>query len=717
MKEIVKNISFVLLLITAKVDFAENLATIKGKVQDNKNNPLVGANVYLEGRFEGASTDINGNFVFETPVRGKYFLIVSYIGYEPYRKEISVTKGRLIDLEIILYPTVLKSKEITVTASSFTTGEKEGVTLTSLEVVTTPGAAADVCRALKIYPGVQQVEKGAGLFVRGGDVSETKFILDGAVIEHPYKYESLTGAGGGVFGMFAPYLLKGTYFSTGGFSVEYGDALSGVLSMESCGMPAKFASTIGIGLSNLGGIFQLPIIEDNFGLSLSGNVTDTKYLFKLNPSSTKFTRFPSTYDINLNIVYKLKNGQIKALCFKESDETGAEVETPIYTGVFTGKNNSSLYNFQIKYLFGERFGVTSNLALSKFDGQQRLNILDIDRKEQLYQFRFSMEYEINSGLTLRSGVTHFRNWVKINGRVPEDETDISPDAPLDTISLDWKPNKSSLFLENRIRVFDRFFLVPGFRFATESFSNKSIFDPRISGAYEISKKSFFRTSVGVYHQYPEPRYYDENIGNPNLKPMSSVHYIGGYELTTGSNLLRLEAYYKDYRDLLLNDSLANYSNNGYGYATGTDCFLKRDFGKLNGWFSYSYLIARRKAGNFVELSSPDFNIPHNLTLVAKYMFTDNFNVGCTYRYATGKPYTPSVAEYNTQRVPDYQRFDVSLFYLHNFYKGNLTVFYLMVSNLFNRINIFDYVYSADYSTRTPIKGDGRSIYFGVSIDL
>jgi hypothetical protein len=163
--------------------------------------------------------------------------------------------------------------------------------------------------------------------------------------------------------------------------------------------------------------------------------------------------------------------------------------------------------------------------------------------------------------------------------------------------------------------------------------------------------------------------------------------------------------------------LVNYSNNGYGYATGTDCFLKRDFGKLSGWFSYSYLIARRKTGNFVEPSSPDFDITHNLTLVAKYMFTDNFNVGCTYRYATGKPYTPSVVGYNTQRVPDYQRFDLSLFYLHNFYKGNLTVFYLMVSNLFNRINIFDYMYSADYSTRTPIKGDGRSFYFGVSIDL
>ena len=43
---------------------------ISGTVLDDKNTPIVGANVYLEGTYDGASTDENGNFSFETTESG-----------------------------------------------------------------------------------------------------------------------------------------------------------------------------------------------------------------------------------------------------------------------------------------------------------------------------------------------------------------------------------------------------------------------------------------------------------------------------------------------------------------------------------------------------------------------------------------------------------------------------------------------------------------------
>jgi hypothetical protein len=36
--------------------------TISGKVTDAKNEPINGANVYLEGTYDGATTDYQGNF-------------------------------------------------------------------------------------------------------------------------------------------------------------------------------------------------------------------------------------------------------------------------------------------------------------------------------------------------------------------------------------------------------------------------------------------------------------------------------------------------------------------------------------------------------------------------------------------------------------------------------------------------------------------------------
>ncbi|MCK4257306.1 carboxypeptidase-like regulatory domain-containing protein, partial [candidate division WOR-3 bacterium] len=208
---------------------------IRGIVLDMEGNTLFGANVYIKGRYEGAMSDENGKFFFETDYEGECILIATYVGYKVYENPIHISKNRTLELKVTLRKDVVEMKGIVVTASSFTSGEEEGVTLTPLEIVTTSGAAADVCWAIKTFPGVSQVDEGAGLFVRGGEVIETKFILDGAEISHPYRYESPTG---GFFGTFSPFLLKGTYFSSGGFSSEYGDALSSVLAMQSLGMPS-----------------------------------------------------------------------------------------------------------------------------------------------------------------------------------------------------------------------------------------------------------------------------------------------------------------------------------------------------------------------------------------------------------------------------------------------------------------------------------------------
>jgi hypothetical protein len=53
--------------------------TIFGKIVDAKNNPLQGANVYLEGTYDGASSDENGNFKFTTTEKGQKTLVVTFL--------------------------------------------------------------------------------------------------------------------------------------------------------------------------------------------------------------------------------------------------------------------------------------------------------------------------------------------------------------------------------------------------------------------------------------------------------------------------------------------------------------------------------------------------------------------------------------------------------------------------------------------------------------
>ena len=88
---------------------------------------------------------------------------------------------------------------------------------------------------MQTLPGVQNVDEGTGLFVRGGDVSETKVLLNNIVMLSPYNYETPTG---NFTVTVNPFLLDGIFFSSGGFGARYGNILSGVADLRTAGRPA-----------------------------------------------------------------------------------------------------------------------------------------------------------------------------------------------------------------------------------------------------------------------------------------------------------------------------------------------------------------------------------------------------------------------------------------------------------------------------------------------
>jgi len=719
MKSIVKALILVLILYYPSKNVASQngkTCTIQGIVTDQKNNPLPCANVFLKGRMEGSISAENGNFSFKTSSTGKSVLICSYIGYDTFEKNIEINTSSIITIKIKLKQTQIKGEAVMVTASSFTAADEEGVTLTALDVVRTPGAAADLFWAIKTFPGVQQVEEGAGLFVRGGDVSETLVLLDGAIIKHPYKYESPTG---GFFGTFSPFLLKGTFFSSGGFSAQYGNALSGALVMESHDLPAQRMMGFGVGLAAESIYLSIPIVEDKFGFSLSGNHSNTKMLFELNPSRKDFSRYPFSYDFNFNTIYRINDhSKLKFFLFREDDKVGVEVEDPDNTTYFNGNSSNQLYNFKYSNLIGNNYLLQANFAFTDFKQDMQMSVLDLILEDRLYQARMTGETELLKGNTLRAGMEVFRNHTLIFGSVPKDELDLGPDAPTEDVDTYYFSTRVTQFIELETFAPLGIKLTPGLRGEYESISKDYTIDPRLSLIYSLDMFSNITASWGIYHQYPDSRYYDLYIGNPHLSAMKSTHCILGYAFQKENKIFRLEAYYKNYQNLLLENELLKYVNEGHGYSTGIDVFAKNSYGPVSGWISYSWLQARRKWQDLPVLTSPHFDITHNLTIVLNATLSKNFALGFSYRYATGKPYTPAPQQFHSARVPTYKKLDFSLSHIYSFFESNMTIFYLGISNLLNRINIFDYRYSPDYQRREAVESSfGRSYYFGISFNM
>ena len=73
---------------------------IAGKVTDKKDMPITGANVFLEGTYDGASTDEQGNFYFETTASGVQRLIISFLSFETYVYEAEVTSMNALHVKL-----------------------------------------------------------------------------------------------------------------------------------------------------------------------------------------------------------------------------------------------------------------------------------------------------------------------------------------------------------------------------------------------------------------------------------------------------------------------------------------------------------------------------------------------------------------------------------------------------------------------------------------
>ena len=630
-------------------------------------------------------------------------------------------------------------EEAVVTASSYVTGMEDAATLQPLEVVTTPGAAADILLAIKTFPGTAMVDEGAGLFVRGGDVNETVLHLDQATVIHPYKYESPTG---GVFGTIPPFLVDGTYFSSGGFSAKFGNALSGMLAMKSQNLPLVSSYTFNLGLAAASVGLNVPVIPGKLGVRFSGNRSFTELMMNVNRIDDEFVQTPRGWDGNLSVLYAYSpTGQVKFFNFSTFDRIGVLVDEPSFDAVFRGESLSRMHNLQWTDALGPWFLEASG-SMSHYSAQRELGLLDIEQTDRAGKFRIDAEREpVEDRIRFFTGFEVEQLVNDFTGILPSRDDIVDPGASGYSIEERDLGTRTGGYAELEYKWTRRIATRVGGRFDKLSLASKWTFDPRMSLLYAVSPSTEVRFAWGLYHQYGLPYQYG-TTGSFRLQPQRAQHYIAGIHFDKGDWQARLEGYIKPYDDLILENDENEYENAGDGLARGVDVFLK--YGgflqtRVNGWISYSYLTSNRTqlrytpSGAVFEKGPSPFDISHNLTLVAKARVIGFWSTGFTLRHATGRPITPITSAVRiedqgyylpiegpvgSERLPAFQRLDMNLSYYLPFGRGHNATFYFAVSNVLNHKNVLDYNYSPDYSQRTERRSNyKRFVYFGVAVNV
>ena len=677
---------FTILLMTQLGVIAQTAIT--GAIVTKKGEPIIGANVFVDGTFDGTSTDLDGKFTFQTTKEGEAILKVSYIGFLPLEVVMDLQNEPII-LNLEMREDISEMEVVTITAGSFeASDEKKAVVLKPLDIVTTAGALGDINGALNTLPGTQTVGETGQLFVRGGDGYETKTFIDGLQVLRPY---SSTPDDLPARGRFSPFLFKGTLFSTGAYSAEYGQALSSALILETQGIPEK--SNAGISIMSVGlGATHIKKWE-NTSVTASLDYNNLAPMFQLVPQSIQFDKAPET--INGSMVFRQKTsktGMLKIMSGYSRNHTILRVpnaETyPNDLGINL-LNDYGYVNASYTDILGDNWGVYIGGAFTENKDDIDLTTQKVAVNEKAFQGKIRLNNQVNNYIYVKFGLEN------IYETFEEDYENVETNFDITSVV---KNNQTAAFIESDVILSKNLVARIGGRIENSSYLNKMNIAPRLSMAYKTGENSQVSLAYGSFYQNPQNEFLKLK---DDFNFEQADHFIANFQYAKNNRIFRAEAYLKNYDQLVKfnEENLYNpkfYNNEGTGYAKGIDLFWRDQksikFGDY--WVSYSYLDTERDYRNYPTAARPSFASTHNLSVVYKHFISKlNCQVGATYNYASGRPYeNPNTIGFNNEKTPHYHDLSMNVSYLTSLL-GNFTVLYASATNVLGRNHIFGYRYS------------------------
>jgi hypothetical protein len=177
---------------------------------------------------------------------------------------------------------------------------------------------------LQTLPGTSTVAEDGRLLVRGGNAGETQVFIDGIRVFTPF---TPTTNNIPTRGRYSPFLFDGITFSTGGYSAEFGQALSSVLLLNTINEPDQEKTDIG--LMTVGGSLGNTQKWDNSSLSINATYINLALLisrfFRIGMTGLNLSR---VLQVKRFIAKNLKNGLLKL--YTAFDHTGIRVRSGRY---------------------------------------------------------------------------------------------------------------------------------------------------------------------------------------------------------------------------------------------------------------------------------------------------------------------------------------------------------------------------------------------------
>ena len=661
--------------------FSQNM--ISGKVVDEKGKPVSGANIFIEGTYDGASSSETGDFSFTTTTTGNKTLVVSFLIYETSKIIIDVANFR--NKTIKLRESVTSLDAVVITAGTLEAGDKARVSvLKPLDIVTTAGSAGNIIAALQTLPGTQTVGEDGRLFVRGGEANETQTFVDGIRVAQPY---GATTNNLPTRGRFSPFLFSGISFSTGGYSAEFGEALSSVLLLNTQDDPDQNKTeialmTVGLGIGNTHK-------WKKSSLSANANYINLAPYQALIPQNVAWNSPFQSLSGETVYRYNFNNGILKVYAAFDSskfDINQENINSPEKIRVDLNNNNFYL-NSSYKGVFGNNWQITSGLSYGYSNNKINIDSDKVANDENAAHLKLKLKKSFSERVKISFGADYFIT--QFNENFKQNSGSVFTNG--------YDANIAAVYTEADIFFSKKWAAKVGLRASNNDLLNENFISPRISFAYKMAKNSQFSFAYGDFTQTPSAEYIKYSNSNQFESEKASI-YILNFQYNKNGKTFRAETYYKDYRDLVKFDTQmaaynSVYNNTGSGYAKGLDLFWRdgKSIKNLEYWVSYSYIDTERDYKNFSSQVTPSFVADHSLSIVTKYWINEwKSQIGFTNSYSSGRPYNnPNETKFMNGKTKSYNSLSFNWAYLLSQQK----ILYFSVSNVLGSQNVFGYEYA------------------------
>ncbi len=671
---------------------AQNV-TISGFVENSDNGErFINATVFnADNTHYGTVTNEYGFYSLTVPA-GSIKFTVSYVGFDPYIVEFTITKDTSINA--LLSPST-NIGQVVVTADGNhvqnTQMSQINVPIKTINKMPVLFGEVDVLKTIQMLPGVQSGSEGtSGIYVRGGGPDQNLILLDGVPV---YNVNHLFG----FFSVFNGYAINDISLIKGGFPAHYGGRLSSVVDIRMKeGNMKKYSGEVSVGAIASKFTLEGPIIKDKASFIISGRRTYldvfTTPVIKLASAiaamdGSNFSGGYFFYDLNAKVNYKFSNkDRIFLSGYFGKDKAYLNHESSWSTDY--SKTNFDLHwgnataAFRWNHIFSPKLFANTSVTYSNYgfvtaiDNEYRYTWLGAATKEEWKMSynsgiedvaaKIDFDYSLNSFNKIKFGVSGIYHTFKpgISAlKYSSAESAVHVDTTYGNKNISGE--EVGAYFEDNIRIGNRFKINIGVRGTALNMPDTLFYsvEPRISARFLMNDNWSIKASYAQMSQYLH-FLTNSSVGLPTdlwlpatklIPPEHSTQYAMGTAVNLGNNIeFSFEGFYKTMSGLIEykeGESFFSTSQSedieseiwenkveiGKGWSYGAEIFLQKKTGNWNGWIGYTLSWSNRQFPNiaFGQVFPYRYDRRHDIGAVLIYKINDKIDIGATWVYGTG----------------------------------------------------------------------------------